>query len=261
VKLPVCDFATVMSGMPLTVVGSVSVLLKLFDAGSPPPETVAEFVTEGNAAAATATVTVIAGAVVAPAIEARVQVAVLLPITVLVQVQPVPVGVAATVKPAGKLSVTVTVALVAVLAALFTVIVYVPLTPTVKFPACVLLICSSGAPVIESESVALLFPAPVRDRSVGSETPLAGVITRAVFASVPLAVGETVPETVYVTEELAGRLAVVLIALPLPLPAPQVAPPVAEPQVQVTPVIVAGTVSVTIDPVDASGPALLTTIV
>jgi hypothetical protein len=56
-------------------------------------------------------------------------------------------------------------------------------------------------------------------------------------------------------------LAVVLIALPLPLAAPQVAPPVAEPQVHVTPVMVAGTVSVTIEPAEASGPALLTTIV
>src|ERR1044072_7995388 len=102
-----------MSGMPLTVVGSVSVLLKLFDAGSPPPETVAEFVTEGNAAAATTTVTVMAGALVPPAMDALVQVAVLLPTTVAAQFQPVPVGVAAIVKPAGRLSVTVTVALVA----------------------------------------------------------------------------------------------------------------------------------------------------
>src|ERR1044071_1684323 len=101
-----------MSGMPLTVVGSLSELLKLFDAGSPPPETVATLVTDGNAAAATTTLTVIAGALAPPAIDARVQVTVLLPTTVLEQVQPVPVGSAATVKPAGRLSVTVTVALV-----------------------------------------------------------------------------------------------------------------------------------------------------
>ena len=50
--------------------------------------------------------------------------------------------------------------------------------------------------MIGSVSVAVLFPAPVRERSVGSETPLAGVITRAVFASVPVAVGDSVPETV-----------------------------------------------------------------
>ena len=46
------------------------------------------------------------------------------------------------------------------------------------------------------ESVALLFPAPVRARSVGSETPLAGVRTVAVFESVPVAAGESVPVTV-----------------------------------------------------------------
>ena len=43
-----------------------------------------------------------------------------------------------------------------------------------------------------------------------------------------------------------GKFAVVLIVLPLPLAAPQVAPSVGEPHVQVTPVIDAGTVSVTI---------------
>src|SRR6185295_15011022 len=103
---------------------------------------------------------------------------------------------AATVKPAGRLSVTVTVALVLAVPALFAVIVYVPLTPTVKLPLWVLLICRSGTALIGVESVALLLPAPARERSVGSDTPLAGVITRAVFASVPVAVGESVPETV-----------------------------------------------------------------
>ena len=63
------------------------------------------------------------------------------------------------------------------------------------------------------------------------------------------------------TEPPLGKFAVVLIALPLPLAAPQVAPPVTAPHVQVTPVIVAGTVSVTMDPLEVSGPALLTTMV
>ena len=110
-------------------------------------------------------------------------------------------------------------------------------------------------------SVALLLFAPIRLGSFGSVTPLAGVTIRAVFVSVPLALVESVPVTVYRSVEPEGRFAVVLIELPLPLAAPQVAPPVGEPQVQLTPVIVAGTVSVTIEPVDASGPALLTTIV
>ena len=120
-----------------------------------------------------------------------------------------------------------------------------------------------GIAMIVSVSVALLLPAPVRLRSVGSETPLAGVIIVAVFVSVPVAEIESVPETVYVSDDPTGRFAVVLIALPLPLAAPHVAPNVGEPQVQVTPVIVAGTVSVTIDPLEAPVlvAALLTTIV
>jgi hypothetical protein len=56
-------------------------------------------------------------------------------------------------------------------------------------------------------------------------------------------------------------LAVVLMLLPVPLAAPQAAPPVAEPHVQETPESAAGTVSVKIDPFEASGPALLTTTV
>ena len=59
--------------------------------------------------------TVIGLGLVAPAaitVE-LVQVAVLLPTTVVEQFQPVPVGIAATVKPVGRLSVTVMVPLVA----------------------------------------------------------------------------------------------------------------------------------------------------
>jgi len=62
---------------------------------------------------------------------------------------------------------------------------------------------------------------------------------------------ERVPETVYVTVAPTGRFAVVLIVLPLPLAAPHTPPSVTEPQVQVTLVIKAGTVSVTIDPLEA----------
>ncbi len=76
---------------------------------------VAELVTEGNAAGATTTVTVIGFGLVAPAAMtvALVQVAVLLPTTVVAQFQPVPVGRAAMVRPAGRLSITVIVPLVA----------------------------------------------------------------------------------------------------------------------------------------------------
>ena len=111
------------SATPFTVVGSLAELLPLFTAGSLPPEMLAMFVTDGNAAGATTTVTVIGLGLVAPAaitVE-LVQVAVLLPTTVVAQFQPVPVGIAATVKPEGKLSVTVIVPLVAAAPALLAV--------------------------------------------------------------------------------------------------------------------------------------------
>ena len=75
----------------------------------------AALVTDGNAAGATTTVTVIGFGLVAPAAMtvALVQVAVLLPTTVVEQFQPVPVGRAAMVNPAGRLSTTVMVPLVA----------------------------------------------------------------------------------------------------------------------------------------------------
>ena len=75
----------------------------------------AALVTDGNAAGATTTVTVIGFGLVAPAAMtvALVQVAVLLPTTLVEQFQPVPVGTAAMVNPAGRLSTTVIVPLVA----------------------------------------------------------------------------------------------------------------------------------------------------
>ena len=123
VKLPECDLAMSKSATPLTVVGSVTELLPLLEAGSLPPEMFAAFVTEGNAAGATTTVTVIGFGLVAPAAitVALVHVAVLLPTTVVEQFQPVPVGSAAMVKPAGRLSTTVIVPLVAALPALLAV--------------------------------------------------------------------------------------------------------------------------------------------
>src|SRR5262249_21207696 len=59
VKLPVCDFAAVMSASWLTAVGSEAVSFDVFD--SPPPEIVAVFVTDDAAVALTFTVTVMAG--------------------------------------------------------------------------------------------------------------------------------------------------------------------------------------------------------
>ena len=76
---------------------------------------VAALVTDGNAAGATTTVTVMGLGLVAPAAiaVALVHVAVPLPTTVVEQFQPVPVGRAAMVNPAGRLSTTVIVPLVA----------------------------------------------------------------------------------------------------------------------------------------------------
>ena len=107
----------VRSDTPMIVVGSLAELLPLLKAGSPPPEMFTTFVTgeAANAAGLTTTVSVIGFGLVAPALITvlLVQVAVLLPTTVVEQFQPVPVGVEATVKPVGKLSVTVIVPLVA----------------------------------------------------------------------------------------------------------------------------------------------------
>jgi len=68
VKLPVWLLSIVRSTLVTTVVGSLSLLLPLLAAGSPPPATLAVLVTVGTAAAATETVRVMAGAVPAAAI-------------------------------------------------------------------------------------------------------------------------------------------------------------------------------------------------
>src|SRR2546430_3618917 len=108
----------------------------------------ATFVTgeAAKAAGLTTTVSVIGFGLVAPAAMTvlLVQVAVLLPTTVVEQFQPVPVGMAATVRPVGRLSVTVIVPLVAKVPGLLAVNVYVPLTPTVKLPLCDFAIVRSG---------------------------------------------------------------------------------------------------------------------
>src|SRR5262249_20304714 len=84
--------------------------------------------------------------------------------------------------------------------------------------------------------------------------------TVAVLLSAPVAVAATVPVVVKVADVPAGRLTVVAM-LPVPLVAPQLAPVPAGVHVQVTPVSVAGKVSLTAAPVTALGPALATVIV
>src|SRR5882672_4147446 len=115
----------VRSDTPLMVVGSLAELLPLLKAGSPPPEMFATFVTgeAANAAGLTTTMSEIGFGLVAPGLitVTLVQVAVLLPTTVAPQFQPVPVGVEATVRPAGRLSVTVIVPTVAKVPALLAV--------------------------------------------------------------------------------------------------------------------------------------------
>src|SRR3979490_986317 len=124
------------SATPLIVVGSLAELLPLLKAGSPPPQMFATLVIGGggHAAGLTTRVSVIGLGLDAPAAITvlLVQVAVLLPTTVVEQFQPVPVGIDDTVKPVGKLSVTVIAPLVLAVPVLLAVNVYVPLTPTVK---------------------------------------------------------------------------------------------------------------------------------
>jgi hypothetical protein len=68
-----------------------------------------------------------------------------------------------------------------------------------------------------------------------------------------------VPWIVKVTLAPAGKAVMVLVTLlPLTLTAPQTAPIVGMPQIPLTPVIVAGTLSLNVEPFAPSGPALLT---
>src|SRR6476660_2622590 len=93
-----------------TVVGSLSLLLPLLAAGSPPPATLAVLVTLGTAAAATVTVRVIAGAAPPPAmVFAAGRTHVTVWVTAVQLVQPVPVP-DTKPSPVGRTSVTVTLA-------------------------------------------------------------------------------------------------------------------------------------------------------
>jgi hypothetical protein len=82
-----------------------------------------------------------------------------------------------------------------------------------------------------------------------------------VFDNVPAAVADTVPFTVKVAETPAFKFTVVLMLLPVPVAAAQLLPPpVADvAQIQVTPVMSAGTVSLTVIPVRLGDPVLFVT--
>ena len=112
VKLPLCDFAKVKSGGATVVVGSVAELLPLFAVASFPPETLTLFVTDDAAFEATLTLKLkTLFPLVAIAVE-LVQVMTLLAALQLQLAEFVPPKVKAplaTVKPVGKVSVTVTV--------------------------------------------------------------------------------------------------------------------------------------------------------
>jgi len=115
----------------------------------------------------------------------------------------------------------------------------------------VLVTARSACGVSVSLSVAVLL-------ALDGSTMPAGAATAAVLVKVPVAPGLIVALTVKVTVPLASTLIDVLM-LPLPL-AGQLEPAEAL-HVQLTPVKVAGNVSVTVAPVTAFGPLLVTVIV
>src|SRR4051812_5919946 len=110
------------------------------------------------------------------------------------------------------------------------------------------MIARSACGAIVSVSVAELLPV------LGSVVP-AGGVTVAVFVSVPVAAGLSVPVTTMRTPLPACRFTVRLMLLPVPLGVPQLAfAPLTLAQVQVTLVSAAGTVSVIATPVTSLGP-------
>ena len=146
--------------MSVVTVGSEAVLFPVFNAASPPPETLALFVTEAAAVKETSTAklktlvllpatleiavllaqVIVCGAV---AFERQDQLATFVPLSATVPASP-----PLTLKPVGKLSVTVIVPVVVGAVPLFvTVIVYVPGVPRVKLPVCVLAIVKSGSKI------------------------------------------------------------------------------------------------------------------
>src|SRR2546422_8968320 len=137
--------------------------------------------------------------------------------------------------------------------ALLATIVYVSACPgeTAAWPS-VFVIDRSAAGMIVSVSVALLFA------GFGSVIP-AGGVTAAVFDRVPEALMSSVPVAMNVAVPPTRRFTVRLM-FPEPLAAAQLEPLEAT-HVHVTPVRLAGKLSVTVAPDAAEGPALLTVIV
>jgi hypothetical protein len=134
-----------------------------------------------------------------------------------------------------------------------TTTVYVVLWPgIIVVTPSVLVIDRSAVGFSVSVSVAELLPA------VGSVTP-AGAEIDAVLERLPVAVGDTVAKMVNVALAPTGRSTVVPM-LPLPLPAAHDAPP-AGTHVHVTPVRLAGIVSVTGAATTADGPEFEVTMV
>ena len=127
----------------------------------------------------------------------------------------------------------------------------VSVSPLFMLPGPVFVIARSAIGVKVSVSVALLLP------GVGSVVP-DGTDTVAVLLSVPVADALTVALTVYVAVPLASRFTVSLM---LPLPEAVQLEPADAVHVQVTPVKLAGIVSLTVAPVTSLGPLFVATIV
>jgi hypothetical protein len=142
--------------------------------------------------------------------------------------------------------------------ALLTTRVYTTAPPAVVFDVPVLIIDTlatavAGVMLVTTGPPLVLVSLLAR---LGSVMP-AGGVTLAVLETLPLA--GAVPTTVMVTLPPAGKAGMVaLTLLPAAIDAGQVAPAVALPHVALTPVMLAGTLSVTIAPLAAPGPALLT---
>jgi hypothetical protein len=152
VKLPACDFASAKTGAPESVVGSVALGVLV----APPPETLTEFVTEPAGPAA-----LTVNAMELPAAPAAMAV-VLVQVAICAEplhVQPVPLA-ALKVSPAGSVSVTVIVPLVAAVPVLLTAIAYVPVAPIVKFPVCDFAIASVGLRIVVGSVAVGVLAAP-----------------------------------------------------------------------------------------------------
>jgi hypothetical protein len=163
---------------------------------APPPEAVAEFVSEPGDPP-TLTVSVIGFPAAAAAMLVVLVHVALWPEPL--QIQPVPLA-ALNVKPAGSVSVTVIVPEVAAVPVLLTAIAYVPVAPIVNVPVCVFAIASVGlSTVVGSVAVGVLAAPP----------PL----TLAEFVTDAAAAAATFTVRVIALPLAAAAIAVVLVQL------------------------------------------------